>query len=83
MTNPQIVPVTAVAPLCVPEPVNTQPISDKTARPMSCQTAALTRVRRFVSKLVRSLARHFDGLVRAADGDPRDVPKWFDELARG
>ena len=31
---------------------------------------------------VRSLARHFDGLVRAADGDPRDVPQWFAELAR-
>ena len=30
---------------------------------------------------VRSLARHFDGLVRVADGDPRDVPKWFEGLA--
>ncbi|MCE2519703.1 MAG: helix-turn-helix transcriptional regulator [Alphaproteobacteria bacterium] len=30
---------------------------------------------------VRSLARHFDGLVRVAEGDPRDVPKWFEELA--
>ena len=31
---------------------------------------------------VRSLSRHFDRLVRAADGDPRDVPKWLDGLAR-
>ena len=29
---------------------------------------------------VRSLARHFDGLVRAADGDPRDIPKRLGEL---
>ena len=31
---------------------------------------------------VRSLSRHFDKLVRVADGDPRDVPKWLDALAR-
>ena len=32
---------------------------------------------------VRGLARHFDGLVRAADGDPRDVPNWLADIARG
>lgn len=31
---------------------------------------------------VRSLSRHFDKLVRVADGDPRDMPKWLDALAR-
>ena len=31
---------------------------------------------------VRSLSRHFDNLVRVADGDPRDVPKWLDALAQ-
>ena len=34
------------------------------------------------AKRVRSLARHFDGLVRAADGDPRDVSKGLGEIAR-
>ena len=54
MTKLQIVPITVIKLLWASEPVTIQPISDMVTRPMSCQTNALTIVRRFVSMLVLS-----------------------------
>ena len=47
-----------------------------TPEPHRAQAPPLTLAFRQTER-ARSLSQHFDRLVRAADGNPRDVPRWL------